>query len=624
MPPTPDDDRSFLERARERLYDPQPIETGRFAGQAPGTRHLPHAWGDEPSVTGRIGARHVRLAGIFFMGAVLFFLVALGVAAFSFFAGGNTVSTDKIDIALQGPTTIAGGDTMPLSIAVTNTNPVAIQDATIEIDFPDGTRSADNVLQAYPRYTENLGTIGSGETVLRSVKAVLFGAAGSSLVLPVQVSYGTPGSNAVFVKKTTYTVSVSSTPLSVSVDTLAETVSGKPLTVSLTVRSNAAIPIDNVVLSAVLPFGFAYASSSLPMADSSFLLGTLAPGASKSVTITGILSGQDKEQRVFHFTVGTAHGPGDTALAVSYLSQDATVSIAAPFLATSLSLNGNPFTNATLLPGMTQNVTVSYANTLATNVTNATVSVQITGNAVDYGSIRTTTGFYRSADHTIVFSPDTDASLSSLAPGATGIGTFSFSTIAGGQISPAVSFVVSVAGTRIGQTNVPETVSNTATYTAKVQSALAFAAAALHASGPLANSGPIPPQTNKTTSYTVSWTVQNGGNAVAGGTVTAVLPSYVTYTGATAGAGSFAYDDASRTVTWSVGDLAQNGRAAGSFQVALTPSTSQKGSAPALTGPASFTGHDRFAGVDITAAADPVTTETPGDPGYVPTDASVQ
>ncbi|MCR4275840.1 MAG: hypothetical protein NUV90_00420, partial [Candidatus Parcubacteria bacterium] len=71
-------------------------------------------------------------------------------------------------------------------------------------------------------------------------------------------------------------------------------------------------------------------------------------------------------------------------------------------------------------------------------------------------------------------------------------------------------------------------------------------------------------------------------------------------------------------------DLAQGGSAQGTFQVSLTPSTSQKGLAPALTGPVSFSGYDRFAGVQISATADPVTTETKGDPGYVSTNAVVQ
>ena len=37
-----------------------------------------------------------------------------------------------------------------------------------------------------------------------------------------------------------------------------------------------------------------------------------------------------------------------------------------------------------------------------------------------------------------------------------------------------------------------------------------------------------------------------------------------------------------------------------------------------------MTGYDRYAGVQITSNASPVSTETTRDPGYTPTDATVQ
>lgn len=627
MPPIPEDDRSFLERARERLYETQTSDDAPEELHTPDERQVPHYWADNALATApRVGKRHVRLAGLFFMGATIFFLIALGVAAYSFYFGGYTVSSDKITIGIQGPTTIAGGDTVPLSLTITNQNPVAIDNATIEIDFPDGTRSATNVLQDFPRYTEDLGSLGSGETITRSIKAVVFGGEGASLDLPVSLSYGTTGSNAVFVKKSAFAIAISSTPLSVSVETLAETVSGKTLPFTFIIRSNATVPISNVVLAATLPFGFSVVSSSVPLTNSSFLLGTLAPGDTKSITLTGTLSGQDKEQRAFHFTIGTARTSGDSEVAIPYMTQDASVAITAPFLVTNLTLNGNPLASVVVAQGSQQNVTLSYANTLTTSVTNANVSIQISGNAVDYSSIRTTNGFYDSSTRTVIFNSDTDPSLASLSPGASGIGTFSFATLPAGSVtaSPTITFATSVAGTRVGQTSVPEMVSNSATYTMKVQTAAAFSALALHSSGSITNTGPIPPRAEQTTSYTVQWTIQNRGNAVAGSSITATLPTYVSYTGVTTGMGSFSYNSTTRTVTWTPGDLAQNANAQGAFQVALKPSTTQKGSAPFLTNAASFSGYDRFAGVQVEVSADPVSTETRGDPGYVSAFANVQ
>lgn len=631
IPRAPPDDTSSLEKAREHLYKPTEGPASHPLLTASETKEVPHTWKEsvrQPAFITPVprGKRHIRLASIFLGIAFLFFIISLSVAGYIFYFGGNSVSVDKIAIEVLGPTTIAGGDVVPLSLTITNKNSVAIDNATIEIDFPNGTRDAANVLKDFQHYTENVGTLASGATVKRSVKAIVFGGAGQALLLPISLSYRTAGSNAVFVKNTSYPLMISTTPLSVSVDTLAETVSGQPFTLTLTVSSNATVPLNNVVLTGALPFGFTIVSSSLPMNNSSFLLGTLAPGKHTTVTLRGTLTGQNNEQRTFHFTVGTAKTAQDQTLAVTYMTQDAVVAIAAPFITTTLALNGDTSPNVIVAPGANQNVSLSYANTLQTSVTNANVVIAISGTAVDYNSIKTSNGFYNSADRTIVFSKDTDPALAMLSPGASGVGNFTFSTLPVSALmsSPTITFTISVSGTRVGQTNVPEQVTASMTKTAKVATTIMLSASSLHSSGSLTNSGPIPPSANGATTYTILWGAQNAGSTVAGGIVSTTLPSYVSYTGATAGMGSFSYNEASRLVSWNTGDLTQGANVQGAFQVSITPSTSQRGTAPLLTGAASFSGYDRFAGVQVSAVADPVTTETPRDPGYIPANASVQ
>ena len=629
MSQIPEDGIGSLEQARERLYTPDALMRDIRAPLAAAEESsLPHAWKEDPlqSTLPHQRARQVHIAGIFFMVSLVFFLISLGGIGYFFYYGGNAVSVDKIAIVVQGPTTIAGGDTVPFSLTITNKNPVAIENAIIEIDFPNSTRSATDVLSAYPRYVENLGTLASGATLTRSVKAIMFGGEGQNLSLPISLSYSAAGSNAVFVKESSYMLAISSTPLSLSVDTPVETVSGKLLTLTLIVRSNATTPLSDVIVVPIFPFGFSTASSSVPLTNSSFFIGTMPPGAHKTITVTGRLVGQDREQRVFRFTVGTAKTAQDRALGVAYVTQEAAMTIAAPFINASIAVNGDTKDTAIVSPGSSQNVTISYANTLPTSVTNATIEVMISGPAVDYESIRAQSGFYRSADRTIVFNRDTDSSLATLAPGASGIGTFTFSTLPLGSITsaPTITFTIAVSGTRVGQSNVPEQVSASVIKTAKVATVAALAVSTLHSSGPLSSSGPIPPRVNIPTTYTVVWNVQNKGSAIADGSVSATLPSYVSYTGATAGVGSFSYNTASRTVSWRVGDIAQGSSAQGAFQVSLTPSTSQKGNSPALTGGVSFSGYDRFAGITITAMADPATTDTKGDSGYIPANAIVQ
>jgi hypothetical protein len=624
MPILPDEqgegELSALEAARERLYSPHAVEVRlRRAIESSSAAGLPHAW------AARIAPKshpHVRLALLFLIAAVVFFVAAGGVAALLLFSGSTAVSTANIAVAIQGPTTIAAGDTVPLSLAITNKNVVPLEDATLEVDFPPGTRSASDESQSYPRYVENLGTLAPGVTVLRSIKAVVFGSSGSALSIPVSLSYESQGSNSTFVKKSSYPLSVTSAPLSVSVDVPTEAVAGEPFTTTVVVRSNATTVLDNVVVAAQLPFGFTLGQSSPAAQGTSFLLGSIVPGATRTITFTGTLAGQAGDQSTFHFTVGTGKSASDPTPEIAYMTQDATAAIAAPFLATALSLNGDTSAAPILAPGAHETATLSWRNTLSVPLTGATIRVAVTG-AIAPDSLSTGDGFYDSSTGSIVFSPTTDPTLASLAPGASGLGSFSFETAAAGAgRSPSVTFTVSIAGERAGQDNVPEQVTASQVETATVAGSVSLVAEALHAAGPIPNSGPLPPAPGQPTTYTILWQLTNPGNDIANPQVSATLPSYVSYTGATSGPG-LSYDDAGRTVTWKPGDLASGASAVAAFQLSFTPSTSQEGSAPPLTSGASFTGFDRYAQVQINASAAAPTTAT-ADPGATPAQGDVQ
>ncbi len=625
QPQFEEDTTSSLERARERLYRPRDVSPAREES-ASLDREVAHGWEDTAPLPHSVdGRRHVRLAGMFFAIASVFFLISLAVAGYFFYFGGNTVSVSKIGLDIQGPSGVAGGDTVPLTLTITNRNPVALQDVAIEMTFPEGTRSADNVLAPYPRYTETIPLIASGETVTRSIRAVVFGGAGQTLDFPVSLSYGTTGSNSSFIKKSSYALSLSSTPLSVSIETLSEVVSGKPFTTKFIVRSNATVPLENVVVATTLPFGFSFISSSLPLENNTFMLGTIKPGTSKEITLTGALSGQDKEERTLRAVIGTSRSTNDRTPSIVYMTQSATFAIAAPFLRTTLSIGGDTSTTPILLPSTTHSASLSYVNTLATSVENATIEVVLSGTGIDYNTVRTTRGFYRSVDHTIVFSSDADPALGTITPGGSGLSSFTFSTIpAGSGASPTVTFSVSISGTRVGQSNVTEEVSASLVKTAKVVTSVGIDASALRTTGPFANTGAVPPKANQVTTYTIALRAQTTGSAVADAKVKTTVPKYVEYLESTSGKGTFSYDKASRSLLWNVGDLAQGETAEGFFQVSFTPSTSQKGTAPTLTGEVTFSGHDRFANTAVSASGNPASTATPRDPGYSSASSLVQ
>jgi hypothetical protein len=271
--------------------------------------------------------------------------------------------------------------------------------------------------------------------------------------------------------------------------------------------------------------------------------------------------------------------------------------------------------------------TITWTNNLPDSVSNVVVKLSLKGPVLDTNAISSQDGFYNSSDQTIVWSKDQEPTLENVAPGASGTLSFTAGTLpvgSGGTLyaNPVVDLNVTVQGTRTGEGNVPENVSSAASTQVLLSSNAALSAQAEHFSGPFTNSGPMPPQAEQSTTYSVLWTVQNSSNTIANATVSATLPQYVTFI-SSGNDNNVVYDSKSRTVTWTLGDVkAGVGYTAPArstaFQVALTPSASQVGQAVALTGQAVLQGQDRFAQVGITANADAPTTALSNENGYSP------
>jgi len=560
-------------------------------------------------------------AAIFFGVAVLFFIAAAGLSGYFFLKGGRTVSTDNIVISVQGPTTIAAGDTVPLLIRIENKNPVPISATEFVVNFPEGSRSAELVTEPIARFMDTLGELAPGEVVSRTVRVVLFGEERQILSIPMSLSYKTAASNAVFVKEKKYEIAMTSSPLSVSVSSLSEISVGQPLTLSVLVRSNAATPLENVGLSIEYPSGFSELETSEgALAPGVFLLGTIAPGEERRFSVSGTFSGLEGDERVFHFSAGTL-AEANNKLAVSYSTRVHEVTIASPFLATEITLNNNTGDSIVVRPGETVSASLAWVNTLESLIQDGEIRIEISGDAFDRESVRAPNGFYFSSNSVVMFTPEYDSDLKTIQPGDRGVARFSFRTKdveeLGSILNPTVTLRVSVSGKRTAETSVPEQLASVVTRMVKIGSGIDLTSDIVRTVGPFENQGPWPPAPDLETTYTVRLGVTNTINSVADGVVRTTLPSYVRFTGVTtATLGAVTYNAATREVTWNVGALAPNASVSAAFQIGFVPSTSQRGASPILVAEQRLEGFDRFVQAVVGDTAPVLTTQTTNDPAY--------
>lgn len=586
----------------------------------------PKAWaGEEPAalhplapIVPRNSHTSMALATKFLIGSGIFFVLAVGGAAVFFFSGGNYISPQNIDLQIVAPSLVDGGTAANLQFIVTNRNSAELQLVDLVIDYPDGTRDPKNTIQTLLHQRISVGTIAPGQQIKLTSSAVFYGSEGVTQSIKATLEYSVQGSNAVFVKEAEEPVTIGSSPVSVSVDAPSEAIAGQPFNITVTVQSNSSTPVEDVLVQAQYPFGFSVRSSS-PKAESGstlWRLGTMAPGAVQVIRLSGSIDGQDGDQRVFRFMTGTNKDQTAGKIQVPFLSVPLTITVHRPFITASIAVDGKTGSKVSAAAGKALQGTVTWQNNLSDPVSDVQIKLKFSGPMLDRNSIDPGNGFYQSSDSSITWSSAQDPTLAQVPPGGTGTLNFSFGTLvpgAGGVVytNPTVGLDLSVAAVRAGQGDVPEQVSSAASMEVSLASSATVLAQALHFTGPFTNSGSMPPRSGSPTLYTVQWTVKNSSNTVAGATVSTVLPPYTTFVAAQDSA--ITYDAGSRTVRWSLGDIGagvgySSVARVGYFQVSLTPSDSQVGQAPQLTGATALSGTDRFAQVQVTASAEAPTT----------------
>jgi hypothetical protein len=634
------EDRSKIDELKKTLYSRNAPEVRQkrrlhFTQNAPvdvptDWEHPAEALAEEATLNKKYKSSSGSFFNKFFIASLIFFVLAMGIGAFLIYSGDNIISANNIDLIVNGPITVAGGDPLTFDVQVANKNNVTLQSVDLTVDFPAGTVDAGDTSKEYKQYHELLDDIAPGGVAQKRVSAILFGEENTKKLITLNISYRVAGSNAVFQKQKTYEVLISSSPLSLSIDSFKEVTAGQDFTFNITLTSNSSDVIKNLLLRAVYPFGFTLTSTDVKAEgnQSVWKIGDIPSKGKKVITFHGQLDGQDGEARTFRFSVGTQSLKTPGTIATEYIATTQEVSIQKPFISTAITFDSDSSTGEYIGTFDTPvRATISWFNNLPSPVIDGELHVKLSGNAFDKISVTPGEGYYKSADNEIVWNKITTASLTNIGPGGSGSVNFTFvprnfSTPTKTVSSPGVSLDVNVLGKRISESNVPESITSSANRSIKISSQLNLASNVMRSSGPFGNTGPIPPQAEKQTTYTVVWTVDNTVNTVTGAEVRALLPPYVKWLGKVDPSGEdLTYNSNTGQIVWRVGNVdaftvSTNHRRMVSFQVALEPSVAQVGQVPVLVQDTSLTGTDDFTGATLTATKDALTTNFTTDPMF--------
>ena len=600
--------------------------------------------------------------------AIIFFVGAIGFFSYYFLIGGGSFAASPNDIAISisGPPQIEGGAPTELQIVVVNRNKVPLELADLVVTYPKGTRSPTDFATDLQNQRIPLGVIEAGGTRQGTVSAVFAGNEGDRAEVKVELEYRIGGSSAIFAASADYNIVFSSSPLSLVVSGNNETISGQPVELTVAVASNANAPIRDVLFSARYPFGFKFSSAdpepstAAPGPSGTWKLGDIFPGQKREVTIRGVLSGEQGDDRVFQFTAGTRRDAAATSSAIetSLASNTFTVSISKPFLGLAVSVGGAKGSNIVVSPGDNVAVTIDWQNNLPTAITDAVIVAKLSGFPIDGTTVNTADGFYRSNDDVVIWDKTTSGgALATLLPGARGKVGFSFqmpkSDALKNIVNPSLDISINAAGKRTSEAGVPQNMQATARQRISLASDIALTAQGLYYANPFGSVGPMPPKAGTETTYAIVLTVTNTTNKITDAKVTAHFPPYVRYVGICSprtecdpDTEKLTFNQEDGTLTWNMGDIEPgvglNGTAPRQTAIAIgfMPSTSQIGQEPVLLQDIKLIGIDSLKAAEQ-KKADPaavivplvlttgaksvkdVTTNILGDPGFTAANATV-
>lgn len=571
-----------------------------------------------------------------FLGSLLFFLVTAGVAGYFLLSGSNIFSPENIEISIAGPVATPGGKDLSLQVTIANKNSVRLETVDFVVEYPAGSRATGPGGKELIRTQEFLDVIEPNQVVNKTVKALLFGEENTQKTIRARLEYRIPNSNAIFTKEKSYTLLLTSSPVGLVVELPKEIRTNDEVPVLLTIGSNSAEVVKDVLVVAGYPSGFSFSSATPApsVRNNIWRLGDITPGQKRTIAIKGTLEGQDDEVKGFRISLGSASEKDPDSIGAPYTSSFKTVAIVRPQLGVDLVMNGESEETVAVSGDKPVRAELNFVNNLPDQIIDPEITVRFSGVVLDKTSVSPEQGgFYQSGENTVFWDKTLSSDFEKLDPAGKGTVEFSFSPLSPSSSdfprgrNPEIKIEVSVRGVRLAPGREAEKVETKITRTVRIASSAQLATRAIYSQGPFKNTGPLPPKVDQKTSYTIIWSVINPSNDLSGATVEASLPAYMKWAGVVSPADESVTFSGGKVI-WNIGALRAGAGVTSSarevaFQVVFTPSLAQAETSPVIIADAILKGTDDFTKTEIQSVQRGLTTQLTTDPAFKQGDSTV-
>ena len=503
---------------------------------------------------------------------LIILMIIAGIVGFWYYQR-DKYSKETLKLEILGPDQVKAAEEFEYIVKYKNNGNTKLENPQLTFECPEHAlecalldRKQSDAQKKSLRKTLSLSDIYPGQEESFHIRVRLLGQEGDSETAKAEMTYRPKGLKAVFSSTTTFTTKISSVPLTFNFDLPSRVEPGKKLRIDLNYFSNIDYPLSNLRIKIDYPLDFEFQGAKPEALEKDEWGIPILNGAEGGrIEVWGILNGEIKSQKIFRARIGLWK-EGEFILLKEVTKG---VEIAEPSIYISQQINDNPEYIAS--PGDFLHYQIFFKNIGEEPQTNLFLVVKLVGEGFDLQTIKAPTG--EVAGNSIIFDWRKNPSLKFLDAQEEGNCEFWINVKKKWDFSnPEGQNPILKDEVQLSQIKED--------FMTKVNSKLEISQSGSFSDKTFFNSGPLPPQVGKVTSYTIIWHVKNYYNNLNDVKVKAKLPSQVKYSGKISPpdySSKFSYDPVSQEVVWLVGDLKAGESQTCAFQVEFEPKSGRAG-----------------------------------------------
>jgi len=448
----------------------------------------------------------------FRIGLIVIIVIILIIVAVIFLRGWFSFSKAKVELEVIAPTEIASGEEVMFVVRYQNNNRVALKDAKLIIDYPQEAYSIEG--KEMTQEIIELEDVLAGRGKSKNFKIRLTGEKGSVKFLTVRLSYRPESVSSRFENLASFKINIISVLLGLYLTAPQKAVSGEEVSYVLDYINSSEEDFSNLKIEIDYPSGFYFKSAQPKPSEENNIwqIQELRKNERGTIRVLGSLEGREGENKILTARITK----GENGKFLKYSQTDAIIQISAAPLQISLFVNDEE-KERNVNSGEKLNYKIKFANNTDIALSQLVLKVYFQGEMFDFKTLLLREkGFFDSLNNVVTWSAAGVSSLALLPPGESGEVNFIVYVRKDFSINDAddKNFQVS-AQVELETLNVPpqfniDKLKIEKTLNCKINTNVVLQAKGYHneTTANIGNFGPIPPQVNKTTAYTIHWQIK--------------------------------------------------------------------------------------------------------------------